>query len=50
MNFFGKMSEDTELVATKRRRNSLVSEPNYHTTNFFTKNLLVIEIKENSVC
>ena len=44
------MSEDTELVATKSRRNSLVPEPNHHTTNFFTKNLLVIEIKKNSVC
>ena len=34
---------DIKLVTTERRRNYLVSEPNYHTTKFFTKNLLAIE-------
>ena len=29
-----------KLVTTERRRHYLVSEPNYHTTNFFTENLL----------
>ena len=29
-----------QLVTTERRRNYLVSEPNYHTTKFFTDNLL----------
>ena len=33
---------DIKLVATERRRNYLVSEPNYHTTKFFTKHLLAI--------
>ena len=36
---------DIKLVATERRRNYLVSEPNYHTTKFFTENLLAIEMK-----
>ena len=26
--------KDIKLVATERRRNYLVSEPNYHTTSF----------------
>ena len=49
---FGKTMEnvrkhrDIKLVTTERRRNYLVSEPNYHTTNFFTENLLEIEMKK----
>ena len=35
-----------KLVTTERRRNYLVSEPNYHTTKFFTENLLAIEMKK----
>ena len=35
-----------KLVTIERRRNYLVSEPNYHTTKFFTKTLLVIEMKK----
>ena len=31
---------DIKLVTTERRRNNLVSEPNYHPTKFFTENLL----------
>ena len=34
------------LVTTERRRNYLVSEPNDHTTKFFTENLLAIEMKK----
>ena len=37
---------DIKLVTTERRRNYLVSEPNYHTTKFFAKNLLVIQMKK----
>ena len=37
---------DTKLVTTKRRRNYLVPEPNYHTTKFFIEHLLAIEIKK----
>ena len=36
----------TKLVTTERRRNYLVSEPNYHTTKFFTGNVLATEIKK----
>ena len=32
-------------VTPERRRNYLVSEPNYHTTKFFAKYLLGIEMK-----
>ena len=37
---------DIKLVTTERRRNYLVSEPNYHTTKFFTEHLLAIEKKK----
>ena len=37
---------DIKLVTTERRRNYLVSEPNYHTTRFFTESFLAIEIKK----
>ena len=30
---------DIKLLTTKRRRNYLVPEPNYHTTKIFTENL-----------
>ena len=36
---------DIKLVTTEKRRNYLVSEPNYHTTNFFTEHLLPMEMK-----
>ena len=39
---------DIKLVTTERRRNYLLSEPNYHTTEFFTENLLAIEMKKKS--
>ena len=48
---FGKTMEnvrkhrDIKLVTTGRRRNYLVPEPNYHTTNLFTEYLLTIEMK-----
>ena len=50
---FGKTMEnvrkhrDIKLVTTERRRNYLVSEPNYLTTKFFTEYLLAIEMKKN---
>ena len=49
---FGKTMEnvrkhrDTKLVTTDKRRNQLVSEPNYHTTKWFSENLLAIEMKK----
>ena len=49
---FGKILEnvtkdrDIKLVKTERRKKYLVSKPNYHTTKFFTENLLTIEMKK----
>ena len=37
---------DVKLATTERRRDYLVSEPNYHTANFFTENLLAVEVKK----
>ena len=50
---FGKTMENVrkhksiKLVTTERRRNYLVSQPNYHTTKLFTENVLAIELKRN---
>ena len=50
---FGKTMEnvrkhrDIKLITSNRTGNYLVSEPNYHTTKFFSENLLAIEIKIN---
>ena len=38
-----------KLVVTERRRNYLVSEPNYHTTKFIAENLLAIEIRKTLI-
>ena len=48
---FGKTMENVRKhrnikLVTTERRNYLVSEPNYHTTKFFTENLLAIEMKK----
>ena len=40
---------DIKLVAADKRRNQLVSEPNYHTTKWFSENLLPIEMKKTKV-
>ena len=40
---------DIKLVTTDKRRNQLVSEPNYHATKWFSENLLVIEMKKTKV-
>ena len=40
---------DIKLVTTERRRNYLVSEAIYHTTKFFTKSLLAIEMKKTEI-
>ena len=40
---------DIKLVTIERRKNYLVSEPNYHTIKLFTENLLSIEIKETDI-
>ena len=52
---FGKTMEnlrkhrDIKLVTTERRRNNLVSKPNYHTTKFFTENLSTIKMKKTEI-
>ena len=52
---FGKTMEnvrkhrDIKLVTTDKKRNQLVSEPNYHTTKWFSENLLAIEMKKTKV-
>ena len=51
---YGKTMENVrkqrivKLVNNDKKRNKLVSEPNYHTTKWFSKNLLAIEIKKTS--
>ena len=50
--FFGKTMEnirkhrDNKLVTTDQRRNQLASEPNYHTTKYFSENLMTIDMKK----
>ena len=52
---FGKTMEnvrkhrDINLVITDKRRNRLVSEPNYHTTKWFSEKLLAIEMKKTKI-
>ena len=52
---FGKTMEnvrkhrDIKIVTTEIRRNYLISEPNYHTSNFFIENLLAIEMKKTEI-
>ena len=49
---FGKTVENVrkykniKLVTTDKRRNQLVSEPNYDTTRCFSENLLATEMKK----
>ena len=51
---FGKTMEnvgkhrDIELVTIERRKNCIVSEPNYYTKKFFVEDLLAIETKKKN--
>ena len=38
-----------KFAIAERRRNYLVSDPNYHTTKFFTEYLLEIEMKKTEI-
>ena len=40
---------DIKLVTTDKRRNQLASEPNYHTTKYFSENLMAVEMKKTEV-
>ena len=44
-----RKQRDIKLVATDKRRNQLVSEPNYHITKWFSEDLLAIEMKKKKV-
>ena len=44
-----KKHKDIKLVTTDKRRNQLVSEPNYHTAKYFSEDLLAIETKKIKV-
>ena len=50
--FFGKTMEnvrkhrDIKFVTTDTRRNQLIAEPNYHTSKYFSENLMATEIKK----
>ena len=52
---FGKTMEnvrkhrDIKLVTTNKKRNKLVSEPNYHTINYISKDLSIIEMNKTRV-
>ena len=52
---FGKAAEnvrkhrDIKLVTTDKRINQVVSQPNYHRTNWFSEDLLAIEVKNIKV-
>ena len=47
-----KMLENIEILNLSQQKEEeiiLLSEPNYHTTKFFTENLLAIQIKKTQV-
>ena len=52
---FGKTMEnirkhrDIKLVTTDKKRNNLVSESNYHTINYISENLSIIELNKTKV-
>ena len=52
---FGKTMEnirkhrDIKLVTTDKKRNKLVSEPNYHTMNYVSEDLSIIEMNKTKV-
>ena len=52
---FGKTMEnirnhkDIKLVTTDKKRNKLVSEPNYHTINLISEDLSIIEMKKTKI-
>ena len=52
---FGKTMEnirkhrDIKLVTTDKKRNKLVSEPNYHTINYISEDLSIIEMNKTNV-
>ena len=43
-----KIHRHIKLLTIEARRNYLMSEPNYHTINFFSEYLLAIEMKKQT--
>ena len=44
-----RKNRDIKLVTTDKKRNKLVSEPNYHTMNYISEDLSIIEMKKIKV-
>ena len=44
-----RIHKNAKHKATERKMNYIVSEPNYHTTKFFTGNLLAIEMRKTQI-
>ena len=40
---------DIKLVTTNKERKKIVSEPNYHTTKWFSENLIAIEMNKTKL-
>ena len=40
---------DIKLVTTNQRRRNLISKPKYHTSKYFSENLMAIEIRKTKV-
>ena len=53
--FYGKTMEnprnhrDIRVVTTDKRRSMLASEPNYHSTKYISKDLLIMEMRKTEV-
>ena len=43
------MRKHRNIVTTEKKRNYLVSEPNYNTKKFFTEDLLAIEMRKTPI-
>ena len=46
---FIKNHRDIKLVTTDKRRSILASEPNYHSSKYISKDLLIMEMKKKEV-
>ena len=44
-----RQHREIKLVATEKRRNYLVAEPNYHAETFFTEDLIAIEMRKTQI-
>ena len=42
-------NRNIKLVTTDKKRNELVSEPNYHTMNYISEDLSIIEMKKTKI-